>query len=567
MTSNDSLKYSVKKWFAGLLAISLFCSFFSLERAFAQGDEKKPLAITSHKDGHRVVRKILRLRGAVNLPEPIKMVLDLLHEDGTSSRKRIRPYGTSFDVYCVLKPGLNNLIVKAIDGQNGKHREEISVTFNPPASALRRDEKKLIIEKPAKDAVLSSAVLKVVGKAQGFPDRAVVYIQLQAGSGTKSKRVTIRDGAFSAYFVIVDHDNTLDVRCGDQIETIHFECKSPKGYKPRPEPTESASAPTAPPPTASDAPPPTRPAPVPIKTPDIEVTFPKQDYLVNSAILKVEGLVRKAAIKLVKIIVVNDNTSETKDVEVIDGKFSKYFVMKTPFPVVRVEGYTLDGKKLAEDFIEFKCGKPKGWKGPLPWDYSSDVPDDPGATTGAPPVAAPTRRAATGQPTSQGATKETTAPADQSSWEVILVPIVLFIMLPVIVVRGQFILSKLTKNVASTAKTRPVQCEFCQAQGKRHFLFELPREGEGKEVIDGLVNCATLTENDKVNEELRPLLEKAHQLSNQKGTGPTTEIACVWCRECKSGFIVVCAGDEEQRYPMLAPVYFDWLLVSCGLHG
>ena len=131
-----------------------------------------------------------------------------------------------------------------------------------------------------------------------------------------------------------------------------------------------------------------------------------QDAIVNSAILKVEGLVRLATIKLVKIHVVNEGAAETKNAEVIGEKFSKYFVMSTPFPVVRVEGFTLDGKKLAEDFIEFKCGKPKGWKGPLPWEYSSDVPDDPGATSGAPPVAAPVQTRAAGGQTSAPASKK-----------------------------------------------------------------------------------------------------------------------------------------------------------------
>ena len=552
---------------ASLLA--LFTLLFVCQGvANAQPDDTKALAITSHKDGARVVRKILRLRGTIKAPEPIKMVLDLLYEDGKSERKRIRPYGSNFDVYCVLRPGVNSLIVKAIDGANGRHREEISVTYNPPASALRDKERKIIIEQPKKDAVLESAVLKVVGRAQGFPDRAVVYIQLQASSGTKSKKVTVRDGKFSAYFVIVDTDNTLDVRCGDQIETIFFECKAPKGYKPAPKPTESAPPATAVgQPAAPTAPATRRAAPIPIKIPDLKVTFPKQDQIVNSAVLKVKGIVTNAAIKLVKVHVVNDNAADTKSAEVVGGKFSKYFVMSTPFPVVRVEGFSLDGKKLAEDFIEFKCGKPKGWKGPLPWDYSSDVPDDPGATTGAPPVAAPVRRApVSGGQTSAPASSETTEPKASASWEIILVPIVLFIMLPVIVVRGQFILKKLSKNVGSVAKTRPVKCEFCQAQGKRHFLFELPSEGEGKEILDGLVSCASLTENDKVNEELRPLLEKAHQLANLKPEGPTKQIACVWCRECKSGFIVLGDGEDEERYPMLAPVYFDWLLVSCGLH-
>ena len=180
-----ALDKSHKKLYQSICArIVTFCALLFLPFNAVLGqpaDDVRPLAITSHKDGTKVVRKILRLKGVINAPEPIKMVLDLLHEDGTSSRKRVRPYGSSFDVYCVLKPGLNNLVVKVIDGQDGKHREEISVTYNPPASALREDKRKIIIEEPKEDAVLSSAVLKVVGKAQGFPDRAVVYIQLQAG--------------------------------------------------------------------------------------------------------------------------------------------------------------------------------------------------------------------------------------------------------------------------------------------------------------------------------------------------------------------------------------------------
>ena len=75
------------------------------------------LVVTSHPDEVTVSRKVFRLRGEVNLPEPVRMALDITHDDGTFLRKRVSPYGGRFSVYCVLRPGVNLLAVKAIDGR------------------------------------------------------------------------------------------------------------------------------------------------------------------------------------------------------------------------------------------------------------------------------------------------------------------------------------------------------------------------------------------------------------------------------------------------------------------
>jgi len=526
------------------------------------------LQITSHADGISVVRKILPLRGTITAPEPLRMVLDVLYADGTRDRKRIQPYGGAFSVYCVLKPGVNELVVKAIDGNDGRHRADVAVTYNPPASALAEDERALTIDQPTADAVIASPVLKVVGTVTGFTDGALVYVQLQSSAGTKSKQVTLSGGAFSAYFVLVDQYNTLDVRCGDLVETRMFQCSAPKGFKPADTGTDvpGATGPSTPDKTEFPAAPERAPAPVPVALPDVQVTVPAQDALVMSPVLRVAGVVRSAAIRSVRVVVVNEQVSAESVTDVVDGGFSKYVVLTTPVPVVRVEGLTADGTRVAEDVIEFKCGRPKDWSGPLPWEYRNDVADDPGAASGRPPVAAPTRPRPDGA-ASTAPTTTTTAPQGQMSWDIVLVPIVLFVMLPVIIVRGQFIMNKLANKATSMAKNRPVACEFCRAKAMRYHLFSLPGDDVGREILTGFCDCASLTSNDEVNEQLKPWLDKAHELAKGQPPAEPLELACVWCRECKSGFLVVPKDDGEQRLPILAPVYFDWLLVSCGLHG
>ena len=588
-----------------VLALVLVLSVFSLHGqvncAFAQGEgeeEEPSLEIISPEDGEVLLSKILRLRGRIKAAEPIKMVLDLLYEDGSSHRKEIKVYGEDFDVYGVLNSGRNELIVKAIDGNGTRLRDAVTVEYKPPASALRKEEKELFLLSPKEDAVISSPILKVEGRAKGFEDSSVVYIQVKSASGVKSKRVILRDGTFSAYFVLNSRENTLDLRCGEVLHTIDFQCSAPKGHKasaeegaddpssdddgPRAaqgegrgegaEPAETAAAADG----GEASPRPSPAAPVKEKAPDIRIIHPRADSIVDSPIVKVQGVlgIEKVAQVIVELLEQGAAEGEVKVAEVEDRRFSKYFVLKSPFPIIRTRAIGREGNALAENLLEFRCAKPKGWTGPLPWEFSSPDEDDPSASSGAPPVAAPVNsgdgRDETGTESEVG---QQGNKGDEESgdvtWKIVLVPIVLFIMLPVIIVRGSAIVSQLSKKVGTVQKTRNEPCQFCQAMGKRYFLFDLPTEGEGREVIDGMVACAGMTSNDEVNRELRPLLEKAHSLETQAGEkseGERVDLACLWCKECKSGFLVVKDGEEEKRYPLLAPVYFDWLLVSCGLH-
>lgn len=551
------------------LSLALFVAVVLATSAVGQplpdlSGPEPPLVVTSHEDGARVVRRVLRLRGRTTLPPDAVIAVTVVGADGGRDVRTATRSGEGFSAFCLLARGDNRVEVTAAAPEGPSVRQSLTITWDPPTEIRR--ERVVRIESPRDGEQVPSAVLRVDGVVEGAEDGDEVQAVLAGPGGARTKQVAVRGGRFRVWFVVTDAEGSLTVSAGDAMAQASFRCLAPKvpeGASATPSSTSSQVPPLPGTPTPTPTGPAPTVAPTRVRRP-LAILEPADGAILPAAALRVTGAADPARFTAVLVRLLADGGDEEKTVPVDEGVFHAWFVLRRPTAVVTVEALDGAGVVVAEDAVDVRCARPRGWTGPLPWE--DDAVEDaavPQAGTGR-HEPGQVRRPGPGGPRPASSRSD----EDVLDWRLLGLPFLVVLAIPLAVRLPALGRGLMRRLLGVQRRNAAVTCDFCRAEdARRYFLFALSSKDAGHvDLVAGLVACAGLTSNDEVNESLRPLLQTVQSLAAGM-TGGDLPVWCVWCRGCASGFLLVGEGASARRHTILTPVFFDWLLVTLGLNG